>query len=502
MKNAREPWHRPCRSARASMSVRKKYWPEGCQCAHAQVLRSRWSSCSPRARQRDSSSPRTRESRNDTSAAGKPLKGLSASQIAFFEAGKDDFAEAEIVADGLGPRFNLDSCAGCHIQPAIGGTSPRSNPQVPLAKAFGALNNVPSFIKEDGPIREARYRYKPDGSRDGGVHALYVISGRVDGRGSDARDCTIKQEDFESEVAKNNVIFRIPTPTFGLGPGGADPRLRDRRQCPRRRRRQDRPRHLGRPHRLLPTGNPNRNGNDGTIARFGWKAQNKSLLLFAGEAYNVEMGITNELFQSERDETAACQYAPTPNDFTNTDAQTPLEALTGIEKFAVFMRFLAPPTPSLTTPGGSASLLRGRALFATTGCALCHTPPSRPASRRWPRSAARTCTSSPTSSCTTWDRASRTTSCRVSPRATSSGRRRCGVSASGSSSCTTVARATSPRRSWPTRARPPAVPGLRGQPRHRSLQGSRRDAEAGPPELPALALTFRGRPRTVGVVAP
>ena len=124
--------------------------------------------------------------------------------------------------------------------------------------------------------------------------------------------------------------------------------------------------------RLL--GNLDRNGNDGTIARFGWKTQNKSLLLFSGEAYNVEMGITNELFQSERDETPACQYAPTPNDFTNTDAQTPLEALNGIEKFAAFMRFLAPPTASTTTPGNAGSIQRGRALFAATGCALCHTP--------------------------------------------------------------------------------------------------------------------------------
>jgi hypothetical protein len=35
----------------------------------------------------------------------------------------------------------------------------------------------------------------------------------------------------------------------------------------------------------------NISGNNGTIARFGWKAQNKSLLIFAGEAYNVEMGV-------------------------------------------------------------------------------------------------------------------------------------------------------------------------------------------------------------------
>ncbi|HET7343706.1 MAG TPA: di-heme oxidoredictase family protein, partial [Methylomirabilota bacterium] len=130
----------------------------------------------------------------------------------------------------------------------------------------------------------------------------------------------------------------------------------------------------GRPHWLLPTGNANRNGNDGTVARFGWKAQNKSLLLFAGEAYNVEQGISNELFTSERDETVTCQYAPVPNDTTNLDGAGAPEVLSGIQKFAVFMRLLAPPQPSPDMPGGAASIGRGRALFALVGCALCHTP--------------------------------------------------------------------------------------------------------------------------------
>ena len=243
-----------------------------------------------------------------------------------------------------------------------------------MAKAFGAMNQVPSFIKPDGPVREARLRYKPDGSRDGGVHALFVISGRVDGPDSDARDCSIRQQDLESEVGRNNIVFRIPTPTFGLGLVEQIPDYAINANA-----RADLATKTsfgigGRAHRLLPTGSPNRNGNDGTIARFGWKAQNKSLLLFSGEAYNVEMGITNELFQSERDETAACQYAPTPNDVTNTDAQTALESLSGIEKFAAFIRFLAPPVPSTTGPGSPGSRDRGRALFVSTGCALCHTP--------------------------------------------------------------------------------------------------------------------------------
>jgi CxxC motif-containing protein (DUF1111 family) len=43
-------------------------------------------------------------------------------------------------------------------------------------------------------------------------------------------------------------------------------------------------------------------------------------------------------------------------------------------QFAMFMRLLAPPIPSTTTPGGAASISRGQALFSSIGCAVCHTP--------------------------------------------------------------------------------------------------------------------------------
>jgi CxxC motif-containing protein (DUF1111 family) len=308
-------------------------------------------------------------------AAGDPLPGLTRVQLALFEAGKEDFEEAEGVGDGLGPRFNLDSCGGCHLQPAVGGTSPAVNPQVKLATAFGARNVVPSFIKADGPVREVRYQYNPDGTRDGGVHALFVISGRVDRTGN-ASNCTIRQEDFETQVRNNNVIFRIPTPTFGLG---LIEQISDGALLANQAVMATQKAALGirgRPNRVRISGTMNRNGNDGTISRFGWKAQNKSLLLFSGEAYNVEMGITNELFQTERDESPNCQFATVPNDTTpeEVDPKTAASALPAIEKFALFMRFLAPPTPSPDTPGGTVSIGNGRKLFSAVGCALCHTP--------------------------------------------------------------------------------------------------------------------------------
>src|SRR6266852_3041663 len=314
--------------------------------------------------------------RGGAAGAGGQLAGLSGTQAAFFAAGAADFAEVENVPDGLGPRMNLDSCGGCHIQPALGGTSPFVNPQVAFAGKDGGTDRVPSFIAANGPVREARFVLNPDGTADGGVHALFTITGRTGASG-----CTLAQPDFATQLANRNVIFRIPTPTFGAG---LIEQIPDAAIAANQSSNTSQKQALGirgKPNfhvagRTI-TGMTNNNGNDGTIARFGWKAQNKSLLLFSGEAYNVEMGITNELFQTEREETANCQFATVPNSVTDTTAAAPVNALSDIEKFSFFMRFLAAPAPSPDTPGGAASIANGKTLFSSVGCALCHTPTLR-----------------------------------------------------------------------------------------------------------------------------
>ena len=303
--------------------------------------------------------------RSGPAGAGAPLTGLTAKEIDFFNAGKVDFSEVEEIDEGLGPTMNLDGCGGCHSQPAIGGTSPAVNPQIAFANSRGMTNRIPSFLSANGPIREARFLKNPDGSPDGGVHALFTIAGSPAAPG-----CRLAQPDFEAAVRNRNVSFRIPTPVFGAG---LMEQIPDSAILANRSANSDAKRNRG------ISGKVNRNGNDGTISRFGWKAQNQSLLLFAGEAYNVEMGITTELFQVERDQSASCQFATVPNDIINTESVVPLDAVGAIEKFAVFQRFLAPPTPSASTPGGSDSIGRGRDAFSNVGCALCHTPSLRTA---------------------------------------------------------------------------------------------------------------------------
>jgi CxxC motif-containing protein (DUF1111 family) len=245
-----------------------------------------------------------------------------------------------------------------------------------IATLNGARNMVPWFITPNGPIREVRFKQNPNGTNDGDVHNLFVISGR-----GDAAGCNIAQPNFQpagnplsGQGGNPNIIFRIPTPVFGAGLIEA---ISDSAILANMRANASQKAGLGisgHPNAHL-SGNANRSANDGTITRFGWKAQNKSLLMFAGEAYNVEMGITNQLFPQEREESPGCLFNATPEDTLNftiaprpaTNANT--AALSDIEAFADYMRMLAPPTPAPATP----STVNGQALFAKIGCVHCHT---------------------------------------------------------------------------------------------------------------------------------
>jgi CxxC motif-containing protein (DUF1111 family) len=311
--------------------------------------------------------------------AGGPYPTLSANELAFFNQAFLRFQEVDSVTGtsaGLGPTFNGNSCNMCHAQPAIGGstpglTSPQNpvpNPQVALAILEGATNFVPSFITANGPVREARFIRNPDGSLDGGVHGLYTIAGRTDAPG-----CALGQPNFAQQVLANNVIFRIPTPVFGLGlvENTPDAILRANLAATQAARSQF---GIG--------GTFNTSGNDGTITRFGWKAQNKSLLIFAGEAYNVEQGVSNESFPNERSAVAGCVFNSSPEDSSlmlngnpdssnfNTTIGTLSEMSSDIVNFAAFMRLSAPPLPAAPTR----STRNGSSLFNKVGCALCHSP--------------------------------------------------------------------------------------------------------------------------------
>ncbi len=311
------------------------------------------------------------------------LPGLGQDELNFFLDGMARFSFIEVVSggsplqgtgNGLGPRFNSNQCASCHLQPNVGGSSPPQNPLIDVAAADGATNSVPWFNAPNGPVREARF-VQSNGVKDGGVHNLFVVTGR-----SDAGTCNITQPNFlpagnplTGQGGNRNIVFRIPTPIFGAGLIEAIPDSAILANAAANASGKNQSGVRGHAN-AIQGGNTNLSANDGTITRFGWKAQNKSLLMFAGEAYNVEMGVSNQLFPQERDETPACRtYGSTPEDTNNmppTVTGNTMNVLSDIEAFANFMRMLAPPVPAPAT----ASTINGRTQFTNVGCALCHTP--------------------------------------------------------------------------------------------------------------------------------
>jgi hypothetical protein len=290
--------------------------------------------------------------RGGTPGAGSPVGGLTAAEQAFFAAATARFEVIETVPSGLGPGFNELACANCHVQPAVGGSSPTTNPQVTDANTDGATNVIPSFITANGPIREARFVLQPDGTPDGSVHDLFSTQGRADAPG-----CVYAQPNFAAQLANNNVIFRIPINAFGDGliEGVSDLTLENSVNA-----------QASQNASLGISGTFNRNGNTANISRFGWKAQNASMDMFAGEAYNVEEGVTNDLFPNKRNmsvmpnltvaATAQCAPNPLPEDTVSTvdtinsgtsSGNTASDLSSDVVNFTLFMRLLAPPTPAI-----------------------------------------------------------------------------------------------------------------------------------------------------------
>jgi CxxC motif-containing protein (DUF1111 family) len=254
---------------------------------------------------------------------GSPLPGLNARDLELFRMGRQDFMEIETPQDGLGPAFNGTSCAQCHNIPAVGGT---------------------------GTILELRAGYRDENGKftappGGTLHHLFSTA---------PHDCQV------SIYPDANVIaHRISIPLFGAGLIEAIPdstllALADRDGI------------QGRAAVIEDVATGKRR-----VGRFGWKAQQATLLAFAADAYLNEMGITNDLFREEvsADGDAAklrrCDPTPDPEDVRN-----PRTGLRGIDNFENFLRFLAPPPRGPITD----EVLRGERVFLEIGCAACHVP--------------------------------------------------------------------------------------------------------------------------------
>jgi len=257
------------------------------------------------------------------------------------ESDREEFDAVEAISDGVGPIYNAQSCRECHQNPDSGGPSQVTELRV--------------------GHRDARGRFVPPSIPLG--DGTTVITGRtlVNDRAICPNAAFPKYEIQQRAPETENIrTLRMSLSLFGDGFVEAltDDALRKLAadQC-----KKTGGRICG---KALDVPVLEAAGKT-AVGRFGWKAQQASLLSFSADAYLNEMGITSTLQPDEV--TTLCDTVKDPESVAEEGEPA------DIERFARFMRALKAP-PRDTTLAATADAQKGARLFETIGCATCHVP--------------------------------------------------------------------------------------------------------------------------------
>lgn len=252
--------------------------------------------------------------------------------------------------DGLGPVFNANSCVACHFQGGVGGAGPNNknvntfevlpfNDQKELVSGVvHAAATIPTFLETPKTLTDVFPIIKGVTVTRGGcsyripdfnpVRTQMVSTPPLFGSGLID---SLSLVSIEYNYAKNgiNAIVKEMDPEYN-GPS------------------------LGRVRILA----------DGRVGKFGWKAQFASLEEFVAAACAMECGLSNPLKKQIRPGTFA--------EDDDADLDMDRHMLTALVKFCEEI-----PRPVRVMPEEQTALQqvqRGDELFASIGCAVCHTP--------------------------------------------------------------------------------------------------------------------------------
>ena len=287
-------------------------------------------------------------------AFGQPAPGLTAKEMTQHAEGDVTFDAVFVTAPapvhpGLGPKFNSNSCGGCHIK------NGRGMPQIGQALVRTSLPETPANVVnlQDGVVPDpllgaqlqdsAVFGEQPDADV---TLAWKKRAGQYpDGEAYELRspDVTITAIDEAQPISEGLLTsLRIPPPVFGVGLLEAIPA-----------------------ETLQAIADPDDKNKDGIsgrvnrawnfeeqrldVGRFGWKANSPTLLSQTATAYANDMGIANFLVPNE--------------DGTQDVSPKDVEAST------FYTQTLAVPARSQTD---NPTVQRGEVLFADASCAACH----------------------------------------------------------------------------------------------------------------------------------
>jgi CxxC motif-containing protein (DUF1111 family) len=263
---------------------------------------------------------------------GMALQGLDAAQRRRFEMGRGVFATVFTPETGLGPLFNAVGCANCHEEPVVGGNG----------------GNDEEEGGEDVEIHATAFHGAGARCDDLAAVGGQVIQKQITPAYGDFLQMTAEP----IPAAATDSGHRSTPDLFGFGLLDAVPDAVILARADPFDRNGD-----------GISGRPNRTA-DGRLGRFGRKAQAATLREFNGEAFVMEMGITNPGNQTEQI-VAGFPFPPGVDPLPEPEITA--------EQFDAadaFVRFLAPPARAPLGIVGA----QGALVFRKVGCASCHVP--------------------------------------------------------------------------------------------------------------------------------
>jgi len=307
----------------------------------------------------------------DTSrnAFSLPARNLREEHRSAFFVGNSFFNQNWVVApasvagrDGLGPLFNARSCSGCHFKDGRGRPPDSDEPMdtmllrisVPGTDRHGAPKPEPVYGDQiqnqsiPGVVREAdvlvSYEEAPGEYADGEKFSLRAPSYRLANLGY-------------GPIAQPLLMSpRVSPAMIGLGlleavPDATLRRLADPDDA-------DRDGISGRVNMVW-----NHLTNTTAIGRFGWKAEQPSVLQQTAAAFVGDIGITSSLFRAEN-QTPGQHVAAAPR--VNGEPEVSERILQAV---ALYARSLAVPAARTSDDPRA---VRGRQLFMAARCGACH----------------------------------------------------------------------------------------------------------------------------------
>jgi CxxC motif-containing protein (DUF1111 family) len=309
----------------------------------------------------------------DTSpkAFGFPAKNLLEEHRAAFFVGHSFFNENWVVApgstagrDGLGPLFNARSCSGCHLRD---GRSRPPNVGEPMISMLMRIS-VPGAGPHKEPLPDPNYGDQIQGQAIPGVPPEADVQVEYEeraGQFADGEKFSLRKPHYSLKnlgygpLSKDVMMSpRVAPAMIGLGlleavpeetlHGFADEQKREGRGI------------CGRPNFVW-----HKSAGKMTFGRYGWKAEQPSVLQQTAGAFVGDIGITSSLIPDENYTPAQLLCAKQPS------GGHPEVSDKILHDVVTYSRTLAVPA---RRNWADPAVVRGKALFVQVNCAACHIP--------------------------------------------------------------------------------------------------------------------------------